>query len=336
MSAHANTGGAGEPLLRVDDLAVHFETDEGVVKAVDGVSFEVQRGEVLGIVGESGSGKSVANQAIVGLVPRPPGFYPRGRIHFDGQQVLGLSERKLRDIRGNRIAMIFQDPMTSLNPYLKVERQLTELLERHRNLDRRKARTGAIDMLVQVGMPEAERRVDAYPHELSGGMRQRVMIAMALLCEPELLIADEPTTALDVTIQAQVLDLIRDLQARLGTSVILITHDLGVVAGMAHRVAVMYGGRIVEQADTDTLFAAPRHPYTGGLLRSVPRIDSEPGRAIEAIKGLPPNPAALPAGCFFSPRCGRASERCGQVYPDRDGDAGHYVHCHHPLSEGEP
>lgn len=321
-------------LLRVQDLCVHFQTDEGLVKAVDGVSLELAKGEVLGVVGESGSGKSVTALALMGLVPTPPGFYPNGRIEFDGQELLSLKEAALRRLRGNRIAMIFQDPMTSLNPYLRVARQLTEVLEVHRGMGALDARKRAIEMLERVGIPEPARRIDSYPHELSGGMRQRIVIAMALLCEPELLIADEPTTALDVTIQAQILELIGDLRARMGTSVMLITHDLGVVAGMAERVAVMYAGRIVEQAKTADLFASPQHPYTRGLLRATPRLLGARDR-LSTIEGLPPDLSDLPEGCPFAPRCESAHDRCEQAYPPKSlGLGGRYTHCWDLIPEG--
>ncbi len=309
-------GGAGELLLRVEDLRTYFKAEDGVVKAVDGVSFEVRRGETIGIVGESGSGKSVTSASILRLVPEP-GYHAGGQIEFAGQELSAATEADMRRLRGDRISMIFQDPMTSLNPFLTVERQLTEVLELHRDLDRRAARRKAIEMLERVGIPDPARRIDQYPHQFSGGMRQRVMIAMALLCEPELLIADEPTTALDVTIQAQILDLIKELQGELGMSVLLITHDLGVVAGLADRVLVMYAGRVVEAGSTDRLYAAPRHPYTQGLLASVPRLDSDRDQPLIAIPGLPPDLSALPSGCPFRPRCPRAIARCAEAYPDR-------------------
>jgi len=319
---------SAEPLLSVRDLCVHFRTDRGIVKAVDGLSFDVAPGEVLGLVGESGSGKTVANLALLGLVPRPPAFYPRGEVRFAGQELLHASERVLRSVRGRRIAMIFQDPMTSLNPYLSVERQLTEVLELHERISRQAARIRAIDMLAKVGMPDPERRIDAFPHELSGGMRQRVMIAMALLCNPELLIADEPTTAVDVTVQAQVLELIRDLQRGSSMSVILVTHDLGVVAGMAHRIAVMYAGRIVETASTDALFTRPRHPYTQGLLASIPRMDTPRGQSLSPIPGLPPDLSNLPSGCPFRPRCSKAFADCEAAYPELTAcGSDHLVRC---------
>jgi oligopeptide transport system ATP-binding protein len=315
-------------LLSVRDLCVHFASDHGVVKAVDGVSFELERGEVLGLVGESGSGKTVSNLAVMGLVPRPPGFYPRGEVYYAGQELLHAPERTLRSMRGRRIAMIFQDPMTALNPYLTIERQMTEVLELHERLPRTAARTRAIDMLARVGIADPERRIDAHPHELSGGMRQRVMIAIALLCGPELLIADEPTTAVDVTVQAQVLELIRDLQRASSMSVVLVTHDLGVVAGMAHRVAVMYAGRIVEVAPTAELFEHPRHPYTRGLLGSIPRMDTPRDRALQPIPGLPPDLSNLPNGCPFRPRCPLAFQRCAEDYPELEiSPEGHAVRC---------
>jgi oligopeptide transport system ATP-binding protein len=317
-----------EPLLSVDDLCVHFHSEQGLVKAVDGVSFELERGEVLGLVGESGSGKTVTNLALIGLLQRPPAFYPRGSIRFAGQELLGADERTLRKLRGRRIAMIFQDPMAALNPYLTVERQLTEVLELHERVSHRVARTRSTDMLARVGIPDPVRRMSAYPHELSGGMRQRVMIAMALLCSPELLIADEPTTAVDVTVQAQVLALINDLQRGSSMSVILITHDLGVVADMAHRIAVMYAGRIVESAKTTTLFERPQHPYTRGLLASVPRMDAARDQPLQPIPGLPPDLSRLPSGCPFRPRCTRAFERCAQEYPALiEEEAQHSVRC---------
>jgi oligopeptide/dipeptide ABC transporter ATP-binding protein len=318
-----------DALLRVDDLCVYFRSEHGGdVKAVDGVSFQLERGEVLGLVGESGSGKSITNLALMGLVPRPPAYYPRGRVHFGSQELLHADARSLRKLRGRRIAMIFQDPMTALNPYLTVERQLTEVLELHERLSHRAARTRSIDMLARVGIPEPARRIGAYPHELSGGMRQRVMIAMALLCSPELLIADEPTTALDVTVQAQVLALVKDLQRGSGMSVILITHDLGVVAGMAHRIAVMYAGRIVEEAPAVRLFEAPQHPYTQGLLASVPRMDAPRGEPLSPIPGSPPDLSNLPAGCPFRRRCPLAFAPCATVYPKLTRRAaGHTARC---------
>ena len=316
-----------DTVLRVDDLRAWFHTEAGVVRAVDGVSFALGRGRTLGLVGESGSGKTVASLSILRLVPEPPGRIVSGRIRFDGTDLLGLSARPMRAIRGRRISMIFQDPMTSLNPYLRVSRQLTEVLEHHERLGRGPARARALEMLERVGIAEAARRFDGYPHELSGGMRQRVMIAMALLCRPQVLIADEPTTALDVTVQAQILGLLRELRDDLGTAILLITHDLGVVAGMADEVAVMYAGRIVERAPTPELFAQPRHPYTLGLLRSIPRLEGARG-PLAPIPGRPPDLARVGAGCPFAPRCAWVMERCRTEYPEyRDAGAQHQVAC---------
>jgi oligopeptide transport system ATP-binding protein len=303
------------PLLEVRDLQTHFYTQDGVVKAVDGVSFYVNRGETLGIVGESGSGKSVTSLSIMRLVPNPPGKIVGGTIMFDGENLLEATEEEMRHIRGNRIAMIFQDPMTSLNPVLTIGRQLTESLELHLKMSNKEARNRSAELLGMVGIPAPAKRLDDYPHQFSGGMRQRVMIAMALSCNPELLIADEPTTALDVTIQAQILELINRLRSELGTAVIIITHDLGVVAGMADRVSVMYGGKVVEEASTSTLFSIPRMPYTIGLLRSIPRLDEERGRRLTPIRGLPPDLINLPQICPFSPRCDYVQDACTQQIP---------------------
>ncbi|NBP87460.1 MAG: ABC transporter ATP-binding protein [Planctomycetia bacterium] len=305
-----------DTVLEVCDLRTHFHTDDGLVKAVDGVSFSVRRGETLGLVGESGSGKSVACLSALRLVPTPPAAHPSGVIRFAGKDLLTLPERDLERLRGNRLAMIFQDPLTALNPYLSVGRQLTEVLEVHEGATPAAARRAAIEMLTRVGIPAAGQRIDQYPHQFSGGMRQRVMIAMALLCGPEVLFADEPTTALDVTIQAQILDLIGELQASLGTAVVLVTHDLGVVAGTADRVAVMYAGRIVEEGTTAEVFANPLHPYTQGLLASMPRIDTPSRQRLAAIPGLPPDLGQLPSGCPFHPRCQQAGDRCRQAYPE--------------------
>jgi len=301
-------------LLEVRDLRTYFELEEGTVKAVDGISFQLQRGETLGIVGESGSGKSVTNLSIIRLIPSPPGKIVSGEIIFDGRDILLLSEAEVRKIRGRRIAMIFQDPMTSLNPFMKISKQLMEMTQLHLGYDSSRAYEHAIEMLETVGIPDARSRADNYPHEFSGGMRQRVMIAMALSCEPELLIADEPTTALDVTIQAQILELIKEIKQQTGTSVILITHDLGVVAGMTDHLIVMYAGKIFEQAPTPELFAVPANPYTKGLLRSVPDPLVEQG-ALYQIPGLPPDVAHLPPGCPFASRCDRAEQICREEYP---------------------
>ncbi|MDQ2975684.1 MAG: ABC transporter ATP-binding protein [Acidobacteriota bacterium] len=301
-------------LLEVRDLRTYFETEDGQLKAVDGISFRLKRGETLGIVGESGSGKSVTNLSIVRLIPEPPGRIVSGEVIFDGRNILSLKDDELRKIRGRRIAMIFQDPMTSLNPFMKISRQLMESTRLHLGYTKQQAYAHAIKMLETVGIPDARARVDSYPHEFSGGMRQRVMIAMALSCEPELLIADEPTTALDVTVQAQILELIKTLKQATGTSVILVTHDLGVVAGMTDHVIVMYAGKVFEQAPTDELFATPGNPYTRGLLRSVPDPTDEQGKLYQ-IPGLPPDVAHLPAGCPFAPRCERAEEICHREFP---------------------
>ena len=301
-------------LLEVKDLRTYFNTEDGEVKAVDGVSFQLKRGETLGIVGESGSGKSVTNLSIIRLIPNPPGRIVSGQVLFDGLDILALKENDVRKIRGRRIAMIFQDPMTSLNPFMKISRQLMEITQLHLGHSKTEAYNHAIRMLDTVGIPDARSRADSYPHEFSGGMRQRVMIAMALSCEPELLIADEPTTALDVTIQAQILELIKTLKGATGTSVILITHDLGVVAGMTDHLIVMYAGKVFEQAPTKELFAVPGNPYTKGLLRSVPDPTAEQGQLYQ-IPGLPPDVAHLPPGCPFAPRCERAEDICHREFP---------------------
>ncbi len=302
-------------ILSVNDLKTYFQTEDGVVKAVDGITFELKRGETLGIVGESGSGKSVTNLSVMRLIPEPPGKIVNGDIIFDGVDVRKLSIEEVRKIRGKRMAMIFQDPMTSLNPFLRISTQLMEVTQLHLGHTKQQAYKHAIKMLKTVGIPDAENRVDGYPHEFSGGMRQRVMIAMALSCEPELLIADEPTTALDVTIQAQILELIKDLRKELGTSVILITHDLGVVAGMTDKIIVMYAGKVFESAPTRELFATSANPYTKGLLRSVPDPAHEDGTELYQIPGLPPDVAHLPPGCPFAERCERAEDICEREFP---------------------
>ena len=315
-------------LLEVKNLRTYFETDDGTVKAVDDVSFTLKRGETLGIVGESGSGKSVTNLSIIRLIPEPPGKIVSGEVIFNGSDLLLLPGDAIRKIRGRRIAMIFQDPMTSLNPFMKISKQLMEMTELHLGHTRSQARAHAITMLETVGIPDAQTRADNYPHEFSGGMRQRVMIAMALSCEPELLIADEPTTALDVTIQAQILELIKKLKHETGASVILITHDLGVVAGMTDHVIVMYAGKIFEQAKTSELFARPGNPYTKGLLRSVPDPTAVQGELYQ-IPGLPPDVAHLKPGCPFAPRCDRVQEVCRQEFPPFvQLNADHYSLCH--------
>ena len=322
-----------DKLLEVQDLQVHFRTEGSVVRAVDGVSFSLERGGTLGIVGESGSGKSVTCNAIMRLIPSPPGRIVGGRVLFNGKDLVSASDKEMRRIRGNEISMIFQDPMSSLNPYLKISRQLTEVLELHQGMTRQAARARALQMMEHVGIPDPGRRFDQYPHQFSGGMRQRVMIAMALLCKPKLLIADEPTTALDVTIQAQILDLIKKLKEEEGTSVILITHDLGVVAGMADNILVMYAGKFAESASARELFHHPAHPYTRGLLDSVPRVDIDEAE-LKPIRGLPPIVSNLPPGCPFAPRCDFASDACRQSYPPAKAFGnGHFAHCHHPLQE---
>ncbi len=311
-------------LLEVSGLSVQFASQGQTVHAVEDVSFSVAAGETLGIVGESGSGKSVTALSLMRLVPAPPGRITAGRVLFEGRDLLTMGDEEIRKVRGREIAMIFQDPMTSLNPVLTIGRQITEVLEVHLGLDARAARNEAINLLNLVGIPEAEHRLSEYPHRFSGGMRQRVMIAMAVACKPKLLIADEPTTALDVTIQAQILDILASLQRELGMAVILITHDLGVVAGLADRVAVMYGGRIVEQSPAGALFADPRMPYTIGLLGSIPRLDRPDDRRLTPIRGRPPEAAGQAVGCRFAPRCGHAAKVCRleapplrQIGPDR-------------------
>jgi peptide/nickel transport system ATP-binding protein len=322
-------------LLQVDSLKTHFFTRDGVVRAVDGVSFDVASGETLAVVGESGCGKSVTSLSILRLIASPPGRILAGRILFEGRDLLKLSDEDMRAVRGNRISMIFQEPMTSLNPALKIGHQIAEALVLHRGLSRREAMTKASQMLRKVHMPEAERRLRQYPHELSGGMRQRVMIAMALACGPRLLIADEPTTALDVTIQAQILELMQELKAETGASIILITHDLGVVAEMADRVVVMYAGRKVEEAPVRELFAHPRHPYTSGLLGSMPHlgasVQGERTRLVE-IPGMVPSLKEEHTGCLFAPRCRNATARCGEEAPQlREFAPGHLAACWNPM-----
>ena len=302
-------------LLQVRNLATHFFTQDGVVKAVDGISFDLGEREVLGLVGESGCGKSVSALSIMRLVTDPPGRIISGEVIFEGQDLLALDEARMRRVRGNQIAMVFQEPMTSLNPVLTIGRQLTETLELHQNMNRREARERAGELLGLVGIPDPDRRLKDHPHQFSGGMRQRVMIAMALSCNPKLIIADEPTTALDVTIQAQILELMRSLSEQFGTAMIIITHNLGVVARYANRVAVMYAGKIIETGQADEIYHSPGHPYTLGLLNSVPRLD-EPRRVkLEPIEGLPPDLIDLPLGCSFAPRCRFAYERCTQETP---------------------
>ncbi|MES2784992.1 MAG: ABC transporter ATP-binding protein [Pseudomonadota bacterium] len=325
-------------LLEVRNLRTVFQTQAGLLKAVDDVTFGVDKGQTLGIVGESGSGKSVTSLSLMGLVPKPGGHVAGGEILFHGEDLLKVSDKAMRKIRGNRIAMIFQEPMTSLNPVLTIGRQLTESLRLHMKMSPAQARTRAAELLALVGIPNPDRRLDDYPHRFSGGMRQRVMIAMALACDPELLIADEPTTALDVTIQAQILELIGKIKRELGTAVIMITHDLGVIAGVADRVVVMYAGKIVEEAATRELFANARMPYTIGLLRSLPRLDERAGRKLTPIRGAPPDVMRLPPGCPFMPRCDYAQAGiCDRTAPPlREVSPDHRAACHFDITLHTP
>ncbi len=317
-----------EVILQVKDLKTYFHVDEGIVKAVDGVSFDLHKGETLGIVGESGSGKSVTNLSIINMIPNPPGKIMGGEVLFRGQDLVKMNIKELSKLRGNKISMIFQDPMTSLNPFLRISTQMVETIVLHQGLSKKAARAKSIEMLKLAGIPTPEKRIDNYPHQFSGGMRQRVMIAMGLSCNPEILIADEPTSALDVTIQAQILELMQELSERLGTAVILITHSLGVVAGMCHSLCVMYAGRIVERGTTDEIFADPKHPYTKGLINSVPRLDVESDQRLTSIKGQPPNVINLPDCCPFFPRCDYAKDICKNKYPPAsDLGNGRVVNC---------
>jgi oligopeptide/dipeptide ABC transporter ATP-binding protein len=324
-----------DAVLEIDNLQTHFFTAAGVVRAVDGVSYAVRPGEILGVVGESGCGKSVTALSVLRLVASPPGRIVGGAVRFNGANLLDLSEHEMEDIRGNEISMIFQEPMTSLNPLLTVGRQISEAIVLHQGLGQREAMDKAIEMLRRVSIPEPERRAHAYPHQLSGGMRQRVMIAMALSCNPKVLIADEPTTALDVTIQAQILDLMRELQETTGTAIVLITHDMGVVAENADRVVVMYAGRKVEEASAKELFDHPGHPYTRGLLGSLPKLDvaahaDARRNRLNEIKGMVPSLANLPEGCTFAPRCEFASDECRATYPPlAERRPGHFIACWH-------
>ncbi len=318
-----------QPLLQVRHLATEFETEQGIARALDDISFELMPGETLGIVGESGCGKSVTSLSIMRLLPKPAGRIVGGEVLFDGQDLVQLPADEMHDIRGNRIAMIFQEPMTALNPVYKVGRQLEETLLLHKpELNESQRREACVAMLEKVGIPAPQRRLNEYPHQLSGGMRQRVMIAMALLCDPDILIADEPTTALDVTIQAQILQLLRDLQRENGMSIIFITHDFGVIAEICDRVVVMYGGRIIEQAEILELFDHPLHPYTRGLLQAIPKLDTEPKSLLKTIPGMVPSLFELPVGCRFQNRCEFVEPRCReQVPPLEDLDNGHQVRC---------
>ena len=325
LTAQHQTG----PVLTVEDLRTYFDTRDGVVKAVDGLSFVVKPGEILGVVGESGCGKSITSLSVMQLVPRPPARYASGRILFKGRDLLKATEAEMRKVRGNEISMIFQDPMSSLNPVLSIGDQLTEAIMLHQGLSKRQAMDHAVEMLDLVHIPEPHARLSEYPHQLSGGMRQRVMIAMALSCNPSVLIADEPTTALDVTIQAQILSLMEEIRDKFHTAIILITHDLGVVAEMADRVLVMYAGRKVEEADVIEIFENPQHPYTRGLMRSVPRVTSDYSAAqverLSEIPGIVPALTDLPAGCTFAERCSFATDRCRAEYPPLDAKRPHHL-----------
>ncbi len=323
-------------LLEVKDMRTYFYTQEGVVKAVDGVSYDVQEGETLGLVGESGCGKSVSALSLMRLIPDPPGRIVDGEILFEGKDIIKMTDEEMRNVRGNRMAMIFQEPMTSLNPVLTIGRQLSEAVELHMHMDKQAARKRSVELLQMVGIPDADRRVDDYPHQFSGGMRQRVMIAMGMSCNPRLLLADEPTTALDVTIQAQVLEVIQRLSKEMGTAVIIITHNLGVVARYADRVNVMYAGRIIERASAKDLYAMPSHPYTLGLLHSVPRLDQTLREKLDPIEGLPPDLVNLPPGCPFVPRCKFAQPKCIEAYPPLVEVAkDHFAACWVDVKTGE-
>ncbi|MCA9648252.1 MAG: ABC transporter ATP-binding protein [Polyangiaceae bacterium] len=331
--------GGGEKLLEVSHLETSFSTETGKLIAVDDVSFDIRSGEVVGLVGESGCGKTVTSKSILRLIPSPPGKISGGQILFGGRDLVKLSEREMRKVRGNDIAMIFQEPMTALNPVIRVGDQVAEALILHQpQLSKQERRARVLELLKQVGIPSPDTRIDEYPHQLSGGMRQRVMIAMALACNPKLLIADEPTTALDVTIQAQVLRLMLDLRERLGTAILLITHDLGVIAEVCDRVVVMYAGRVVEQASVDDLFHKPRHPYTAALLRSIPKRGARTTRRLETIPGLVPDLRKLPGGCRFRDRCAHhlslsetEQARCRDAEPDLEEAAGTSVRCFFPI-----
>jgi peptide/nickel transport system ATP-binding protein len=329
----AAAGSAAAPLLEVKDLHVTFRTEDGRVHAVDGLNFTLRQGEVLGIVGESGSGKSVSMLTVMRLINDPNAIF-QGQVLYKGRDLMKLSQREMQHVRGSEIAMIFQDPMTSLNPVYRVGWQIAEQLHEHEHLSRREARGRAVELLRAVGIPNPEVRIDDYPHQFSGGMRQRVMIAMALSCNPDLLIADEPTTALDVTIQAQILELIKRLKDEFNSAVIMITHDMGVVADVADRVIVMYAGRAVETGTKERIFNDPQHPYTWGLLGSIARLDRPKPRRLTAIKGHPPSLIHLPQGCSFRPRCPHSFEKCLEVpeLADRTGD-GHLDACHLPVDE---
>jgi oligopeptide transport system ATP-binding protein len=324
-----------ERILEVNDLHISFDTYAGEVKAVRGVTFHLNKAEAIAIVGESGCGKSVTAQSIMKLIPMPPGRYKNGNVIFNGQDITKFTNKQMEAVRGSEMGMIFQDPMTSLNPTMHIGKQIAEGLRKHQHLSKQQAHEKAVEMLKMVGIPNPEKRVTQYPHEFSGGMRQRAMIAIALACKPKLLIADEPTTALDVTIQAQILDLMNELKNKLDTSIILITHDLGVVAGMAERIIVMYAGKVVESGAVNEIFRNPHHPYTWGLLKSVPRLDAENKEELVPIIGTPPDLFSPPVGCAFAARCAYAMEICYEKQPDEtECDPAHYVSCwlQHPLA----
>jgi len=324
-------------LLEVKGLKTRFFTEDGVVHAVNGISYELDEGEALGIVGESGCGKSVSVLSVMRLIPQPPGKIVGGEVFFEGRDILKMDTEEVRKIRGNKIAMVFQDPMTSLNPVLTIGRQIDEALELHMSMDKHQARQRTIELLEMVGIPEAANRADDYPHQFSGGMRQRVMIAMALSCNPRILIADEPTTALDVTIQAQIVELVKRLRDNIGMAIIWITHDLGVVAGMAEKLIVMYAGHIVERASVKDVYADPRHPYTIGLLGSLPRLDETRKQRLFSMRGLPPDLIDLKAGCPFAPRCDYVIDRCWEETPPLEPVAiGHEIACWVDVKSSQP
>ena len=320
----------GHHLLEVDDLKMYFHTEDGVVRAVDGVSYTLDRGETLGVVGESGSGKSVTHMTMMGLIPMPPGKIEGGSVLYRGHDLLNMPEAQMQHVRGNDIAMIFQDPMTSLNPVYKIGKQVGEGLSLHRGYSKEQALKRAVELLDAVGIPEPEKRVNEYPHQFSGGMRQRVMIAMALACDPDILIADEPTTALDVTIQAQIIELMQEMQEKNGNAIVMITHDLGVVADIADKIMVMYAGRPVEFGTADEIFYESRHPYTWGLIRSIPEQATDEKKPLTPIHGNPPALSNLPKGCVFSPRCPFATDKCRAERPAKfQTGTGHYAACHY-------
>ena len=336
MSSYFTTDSDRQPLLKVTDLVTRFETQDGVVHAVNGVSFNVNKGEFLGVVGESGSGKSVTMLSLLRLIPMPPGVIESGEAIFETEDLLTMDMNDLRDVRGGRIGFVFQDPMTSLNPVLRIGFQISEALTIHKGIDPLAAEDRVIELLEMVGLPDAEAHMESYPHELSGGMRQRVMIAIALSCYPQVLIADEPTTALDVTIQAQIIEIVKELRDRLDTAVIWITHDLGVIASLADRVIVMYGGQIVEEAPVGEVYGSPQHPYTRALLMSVPRADQK-GSGLAAIKGQPPSLYSAPTNCVFAPRCEYAYDRCLEENPVLAPISGtHQAACWWDIEKGAP